>query len=800
MEVSSDFLSCDTERSMRIRTKIIASFVLVAAFLLLLSAVVFQATGEVEMAFKEVVEDNLAAATALREVADEINSLVHDTEGWLIASDDEVQQSIPRSAARLQGALSRYQSVIDRAPLPERAPMVDEMSTRLAEIRRSSGELLDISREILATDPTAMTPEQRRARWQLLRDSRAAAFGVARRGIDAEWQELDEHKLRTDEAVARLRQMTLLVLFANLFSAVAMGWYVAQRLIARPLRNLSAAAAAIAAGDTEHRVAITSGDEFGRLGVAFNEMAEEIEHRQQLILAEKDYSEGIVTSMVDFIIVTNLDGTIRTINDATCELVGANRMSLVGSELARLASEEPGPSFPLLGMPIEELSKIETVRGRETSILRPNGEKIPVTVNGSVTRNREGKTEAIVIAGRDMREWHKLERSLRQTQRLESIGRLAGGVAHDFNNLLTVILGATDSLKMTDLSPESHEDVTEIGSAAESAAQLTRQLLAFGRRQHLKQEVIALNDVVASVTRMMKRLIGDHIEVVTSLDQDAGTARIDPQQIEQVILNLALNSRDAMPSGGTLTIETAHVHVDAQLAREREDVTSGPYAAFLIRDTGHGMDPETLSHIFEPFFTTKGVGLGTGLGLSTAHGVVTQSGGHLTIESEPGRGTVIGVYLPRIQSDALRSTPTPEQADVADCDETILVVEDDDAVRRLVVRALEGRGYNVLQADNKDAAEVQRSQSKEPIDLLLTDVKMPGGNGSEVAAAVREKQPSVLVIFMSGYSHRSGDMPSEIDASEEFIQKPFTGREVARVVRRSLDRAARGRTDRPGGA
>ncbi len=382
------------------------------------------------------------------------------------------------------------------------------------------------------------------------------------------------------------------------------------------------------------------------------------------------------------------------------------------------------------------------------------------------------------------RERALLKEQLRLSQKLEAVGRLAGGIAHDFNNLLTVIMGSADLL-LRRLDGDDRELVDEIGHAAERAAALTHQLLAFSRRQVLEPQVLDLNAAVSETTRMLGRLIGEHIELVARLDPALGSVRVDPSQLEQVIMNLTLNARDAMPAGGRLTIETANVDLDEPSAAPQFVIQPGRYVVLAVTDTGCGMDAETRARLFEPFFTTKEPGKGTGLGLATVYGVVKQSGGYIAAESEPGRGSAFRIYLPRVEG---RTTEAPLGL-VPSCSfdgsETILLAEDDDAVRRLVRRALEERGYTVLEAPDGRAALEIGERHGGPLDLLITDVVMPAMGGNEVAVQLTIRYPGLRVLYTSGYS---GDYFQRGNPGvSPLLKKPFTLDSLVEKVRQVLD-------------
>lgn len=380
------------------------------------------------------------------------------------------------------------------------------------------------------------------------------------------------------------------------------------------------------------------------------------------------------------------------------------------------------------------------------------------------------------------------EEQLRQAQKLEAIGQLAGGVAHDFNNLLTVITGYSDILIQSIRESDPNlPRVEEIKKAAERAASLTRQLLAFSRKQVLQPRVFDLNTLVADMGKMLRRLIGEDIELATALTEDPVQVNADPGQIEQVLMNLVVNARDALPQGGKITIETAPVEIDHAYAGMHVAVRPGPYIMLAVSDNGSGMDEETRKHIFEPFFTTKEQGKGTGLGLSTVYGIVKQSEGNIWVYSEPGQGTTFKVYLPQVAAAAPEPEAVVAEAPMPSGLETILVVEDEDVVRGLVRHILQDAGYKVLDAGRGEDAIRLCAEDGQAIDLLLTDLVMPEMTGREVAGRSSELRPGLKVLFMSGYTDDAIVHHGALEANVDFIQKPFTPADLARKVRKVLD-------------
>jgi signal transduction histidine kinase len=388
---------------------------------------------------------------------------------------------------------------------------------------------------------------------------------------------------------------------------------------------------------------------------------------------------------------------------------------------------------------------------------------------------------------REISERERAEQQLLQAQKMEAIGRLAGGVAHDFNNLLTIISGySAPLLEQMDGKAPLRGHVEQIATAADRAAMLTRQLLAFGRRQVLAPQILDLNTVVANMEKMLRRLIGEDIDLATLQDPQLGRVKADPGQIEQVILNLAVNARDAIPRGGKLTLETANVDLDNSYAREHVAVTPGPYVMLAVSDNGVGMDPPTLARIFEPFFTTKEVGKGTGLGLATVYGIVKQSGGNVYVYSEPRRGATFKIYLPRVEETFAGVEPNRHAAAPTTGTETVLLVEDEDTVRFLIRNILESKGYRVLEARRGTEALSLCERHTGPLHLLLTDLVMPEMDGRELAEQLGPRYPAMKVLYISGYTNGALVHHGMLPGDTAYLQKPFTPDTLAQKVREVL--------------
>jgi two-component system, cell cycle sensor histidine kinase and response regulator CckA len=424
---------------------------------------------------------------------------------------------------------------------------------------------------------------------------------------------------------------------------------------------------------------------------------------------------------------------------------------------------------------------------REKRYILPDGRKVFADLHLYLIRDRKGATRYIIGISVDITDRKSLEGQLRQAQRMETIGRLAGGVAHDFNNLLMVIKGYCDLLLEREKTGEGLQQLEHISKAADQAASLTRQLLAFSRKQVMQPKIFNLNTLVWNAEKMLRRLISEDVEMITATAKNLGVIKADPGQMEQVILNLVINARDAMPSGGKLTLETANVEFDANYAHSHLGAQPGHYVMLSVTDSGVGMDEDTQSHIFEPFFTTKELGKGTGLGLSMVYGIVKQSGGYIWVHSEVGKGSSFRVYLPRVFENEQEIASTLPASQSLRGEESILLVEDDPLVRGLAIEILKSRGYSVLVADRPEVAlEICRQHSGR-IHLLLTDVIMPGMNGNQLAGEIVKMRPEIGVLFMSGYADTAVMRNGNFGQVSSFLQKPFSPTVLGRKVREMLN-------------
>jgi PAS domain S-box-containing protein len=591
---------------------------------------------------------------------------------------------------------------------------------------------------------------------------------------------LSMHEIRREVA-----RTIAFVLALNLVVAVALGivlFYFSRKIILTPISMLADAAARLAKGDLSTQVRVETTGELRMLAESFNRMAGDIEKTT----VSKNYMNNIFRSMVDTLIIVTPDGTIRDCNDAICRLLEYEENDLIGKPMESILGGDSTGGSTIL----DEVREKGSIRNREIHYAARNGQAIPMLLSASPMLDGIGRVERIVFVAQDITYKLEMEEQLRQSQKMEAVGKLAGGIAHDFNNLLTAITGYSE-LILADLPGQGpvRREVEEIRKAADRASALTKQLLAFSRKQAFQMKVVNLNSVISNMDKMLRRLISEDIDLRTRLSEDLGSARVDPGQIEQVIVNIVVNARDAMPEGGRLTVETANVELDETFVRKHVVVKPGPFVMIAISDTGCGMDEATQARIFEPFFTTKSPGKGTGLGLSTVYGIVKQSAGYIWVYSEPERGTTFKVYLPRTMDEVEKASPVHETTDqkVGGGPETILLAEDEDLVRDLITEILKPAGYSVLLAHDGEEALRISEEHKGTIHLLITDVVMPRLNGRDLVSRIQPSRPQMKVIYMSGYTENAILHHGVLEAGIHFIQKPFRPGELSRKIREVLD-------------
>ena len=533
-------------------------------------------------------------------------------------------------------------------------------------------------------------------------------------------------------------------------------------------------------------------ERLSRLGAAVRRALLDVEARKQLKRAEQRLRDSelryrrLFESANLAIVTADSAGNIVDWNPHAETMFGHAAAEVLGQPLTLLMSEQ-NRELHLAGLRRVQSGGESHVIGCSVELegRRKDSSEFPLDL--SLAKWTSGEGWFVTGMMTDITERKRLEAQFLQAQKMETVGRLAGGVAHDFNNLLTIINGTAD-LALTGLKEGAplHTDLQDIRQAGQRGALLTRQLLAFSRKQIMTLDVLNLSTLVADLQGMLQRLIGEHIALVVVPAMDLGSVMADPTQIEQVVMNLAVNARDAMPNGGTLTIETRNVELDEAFAAEHPSVQPGPHVMLAVSDTGTGMDAATRAQIFEPFFTTKDSGKGTGLGLSTVYGIVKQSGWSIWVYSEPGKGATFKIYLPRVEGMGHKSQPAPVFTSVQGT-ETILVVEDEEAVRRLAKRVLQRAGYTVLTAGNGAEALLLLARHDGPVHLMLTDMVMPGMSGRDLVAQLEGINSRIKVLCTSGYTDEAILRHGLLDETAHFIGKPYNVAELTRKVREVLD-------------
>jgi len=488
---------------------------------------------------------------------------------------------------------------------------------------------------------------------------------------------------------------------------------------------------------------------------------------------------AIVSSSSDGIIGKTLDGIVTSWNAAAERIFGYTAAEMVGQSIFKLIPPELHDTEREL---LDRLRRGEPVESSESERISKDGRRIWISLSVSPIWDRYGEVAGAASIKRDITERKAIQEHLRETQRLQAVGQLAGGIAHEANNQMMVVLGGAHFLlRHPDLPEAARQDVEQMRRAAERTASITQQLLAFGRRQVLQLQHVNLNSVVESIGPVLRRSLAEHQSLVVRLGQVGATVRADSRQLEQVLLNLTLNARDAMPEGGDLTIETCEVELGpADAGRAR--VPPGTYELLVVKDTGHGMDQATLARVFEPFFTTKGVGQGTGLGLSVVHGIVSQTGGHIQVDTAPGEGATFKLYFPAAPRDQITEGSRASEPVPPPPGSVALVVEDDAPVRAMATRALTEVGYRVLEAENGRAALALVRRHRERLDLVVTDVGMPDLDGYELVRCLDAERPGLRVVFMSGYGDRDHRERSLPGPPRPFLQKPFSPDALVRAV------------------
>ncbi len=583
------------------------------------------------------------------------------------------------------------------------------------------------------------------------------------------------------ESVIQALKLTAVIMLASIFLAIAAGSYLSKR-ITKPIINLRDAAIKIGDGRLDTQIKIETRDEIGDLAKAFNRMAEDLEKTT----VSKNYVDNIIRSMIDTLIVVSPDGRILRCNAAVCALLGFEEKELIGQPAKMIFGEE----LLFKDSRIDNALINSFTAKKETTYRAKGGGKIPMLFSASILHDSDNNIQGVVCVAQDISEQKKLEDQLRQAQKMEAVGTLAGGVAHDFNNILTAVIGYGNFLKIK-IKEDSHLKpyIDQILAASERAANLTQSLLAFSRRQISNPMPVKLNEIIKKVEKLLLRIIGEHIELNTMLSEADLIIMADSGQMEHVLMNLATNARDAMPTGGLLTIKTELVELDEEFIKAHGYGRKGLYAVVSVTDTGVGINGKTKDKIFDPFFTTKEVGKGTGLGLAMAYGIIKQHNGYINVYSEINRGSTFKIYLPIITEFERPMDLQPETiTEIKGGIETVLIAEDETEIRKLSKTALEEWGYNVIEACDGEDAVNKFLENKEKISLLLFDVIMPKLSGRGAYEKIKNVMPDIKVLFMSGYPTDFINYNEIIEHGFNFISKPASPTLLLKKVREVLDK------------
>ena len=591
----------------------------------------------------------------------------------------------------------------------------------------------------------------------------------------------------TAEAFLEARMQTALIAGTGMLvvAVVALGVLLLARRIVRPILDVETAARRVAAGDLDSTAAVSTRDEIGDLARSFNEMTGRLKSLYETLERDRARFRSLIEASSDAVMVLDRDARLTFASPAFRSLTGLDPSESLGTSLLDLAHPDDREAIrhallcALVDGGVGDVRSIECrMRHREAGW---------ITVEAAA-RNLQGQRgiDGLLVSARDITRRRRLEEDLAQAQKMEAVGRLAGGIAHDFNNILTAIMGYAELLaSQPEMSAEARQDVAEISVAARRAAELTQQLLAYSRKQMLKPRVLDLNDLIRRTENLLRRLIGEHVDIVTDLAPDVRPVEADPSQLETVVVNLAVNSRDAMPDGGTLTVRTGNLPVAPSAQWPEAGLPPGDYVCLEVSDTGVGMDEATQKRLFEPFFTTKEFGKGTGLGLATVYGIVRQSGGQVSVRSQPGAGTTVTVLLPAGGS-VVAAAPEAETDAGVRGNEAVLLVEDEEAVRRLMHETLRRAGYRVRSAVTAAEALALLDEG-DGVDILVTDVVMPGMSGRRLADLVLQRRPGMRVLFVSGYTDDQALQGGRNATSSLHLSKPFSPAALAAKVREVLD-------------
>jgi two-component system cell cycle sensor histidine kinase/response regulator CckA len=745
-------------RGTRLRTKLLGTYVALGLFITLL--VLFGAR-YVERETEKQNASRLELSSGTWEVMSLVNGAFEEGFSFALTGDAGEQTS---ALGRIAAATVRLHQL---ASLPR---LTDDDTHALEDLIQRASRLREVALGFVRTSPR--TDRVARAEY----DAYEAAFDGMVDGLAKLRQMVqNENALATAQATRTLGWLTVLIGLSSVAIALIAGNALARRLTL-PLVALRERVQSFSVTHLGAKLESTGLDEVGDLVVAYDEMAAATARHIDRVERGQERLRDIFGSIEDVLLVIDDEGVISAANPACCRLSGYAEAEVVGRKVSDLFIEKPSAEHEPAPAGVD---RAPLARGE--SVLRTkDGRDVPTRLG--ISRLRGNDRDGWVCIGEDLTERRRLEADVRQAHKMEAIGRLAGGVAHDFNNMLCIILGYAESL-IDGLEPGDplYEPIAEIKRAGERSADLTRQLLAFSRQHAVESQVVDLGEVVTSTVKMLGRVLGEDVAVVVQRAAEPTWIEVAPGQIEQILMNLTVNARDAMPEGGHLTIGTKCTTLSPTDAARHNGVAPGPYVVLSVSDDGIGMDGPTKERIFEPFFTTKEQDKGTGLGLSTVFGILRQCGGYITVESEPARGATFHLSFPRKDPRDVSVVGATAMKKLQG-EATILLVEDDDQVRNLVEKLLSRRGYRVISARGAVEATSRWAELKDSIDLLVTDVIMPGLRGSELAKRLHEDRPSLRVLYMSGYTDDLVLGLPGSDATWAFLQKPLTGDVLTRTV------------------
>jgi PAS domain S-box-containing protein len=756
---------------------------------------------------RELSQRLVPAAAAAEVLLEQYLALQTSLRDYVTSGRPAALAPFTRAAAQIGGQQARVGRLVASYPrMPGQLAAAEAANTawlaKVAAPQLAAARRGDFARaRTLQADITAIRP------YSLALRARMAALEA-----QITWT---QGQVTTRLGAAQGKLLAALTATCAVIAVIAAGGMVAvRRWLLTPFTTLRHAAQSVAGGRYETRIPAAGPTELADLGRATEQMRTRLADALAVARRAEERFRGLFESSPDATVTVAADGTLAMVNAKAERMLGYTRDELVGQPVETLVPEtlrqartehDPGYFTDPASWP-----KGESLQG---SIKDKAGREFPVEVSISTLPTASGTEVSVALRDVSERlaaqaeaerlraeaERERFERRLQQTQRLESLGQLVGGVAHDFNNLVNIISGYTAFIaehinaKVSGGDKELRPvlaDIEQVRGAAERAARLTRQLLIFARRDVTQPEILDLGEVIAGIEHMLRRTLGEHIDLVISRESGLWPIKADAGQLEQVLVNLAVNARDAMAGGGKLTIDTANVTVDDSYAAARPGLATGCYVRLRVSDTGIGMDRDTLAHVFEPFYTTKPVGQGTGLGLATVHGIITQAGGHADIYSEPGHGTTVSALLPATKADTAPAAEAPAAAPSRGRGETVLLVEDEKSLWELASRILSRNGYQVCTATTPADAMRHASDLTQPIDLLLTDVIMPDMLGHELAGRIRAVRPGLPVLYMSGYAQTVLDTQGALDAGLNLLEKPFSEHALLTRVRHTIDHAS----------